>query len=158
MSVLYVSDLFSSYKPLKFGNSFYPGVFLCGDYCICVDFRWDGDPYEDVALKLVELLKSFGAMMKNFAVGSVIELWSQPWRMKRKLSVLGWRKDRFEVREDKRLRSMWRVTGVVRLRIGSCERKHEWWSWKKCFELVEICKAWSGDRLAKIKQQNLRAG
>ena len=34
MSVLYVSALFSSYKPLKFENSFYPGVFLGGVYCI----------------------------------------------------------------------------------------------------------------------------
>ena len=34
MSVLYVCALFSSYKPLKFGNSYYPGVFLCGVYCI----------------------------------------------------------------------------------------------------------------------------
>ena len=34
MSVLYVSALFSSYKPLKFGNSFYPGVFLCGSTVI----------------------------------------------------------------------------------------------------------------------------
>ena len=25
MSVLYVSALFSTYRPLKFGNSFYPG-------------------------------------------------------------------------------------------------------------------------------------
>ena len=33
MSVLYVSALFSSYKPLNFGNSFYPGVFLCGVHC-----------------------------------------------------------------------------------------------------------------------------
>ena len=28
-----MSALFSSYKPLKFGNSFYPGVFLCVVYC-----------------------------------------------------------------------------------------------------------------------------
>ena len=30
MSVLYVRGLFSSYKPLKFGNSFYPVSFYAG--------------------------------------------------------------------------------------------------------------------------------
>ena len=42
MSVLYVSALFLSYKASKFGNSFYPGVFLCGVYLIIYkryDFR-----------------------------------------------------------------------------------------------------------------------
>ena len=33
LSIFYVSALFSSYKPLKFENYFYPVVFLCGVYC-----------------------------------------------------------------------------------------------------------------------------